>query len=171
MFASQGCPTCHGADGGAQTEAAQKLEPQPANFLDPERTAAVSPHRAFHAISFGVPGTAMQAYPQLSEAQRWDLAFYVLSLRHAHADYAAGKRAFDRARPALPRSAAGLAGLTEDDILAKLGALPAAERAAGARLSARPQRRSIAERRREAGSSLQPARIALQRGLAAYRAR
>src|SRR6185436_11383564 len=57
LFSSQGCTTCHGADGGAQTEAAQKLQPRPANFLDPERTATVSPHRAFHAISFGVPGT------------------------------------------------------------------------------------------------------------------
>jgi high-affinity iron transporter len=168
LFASQGCPTCHGADGGAQTEAAQKLEPRPANFLDPRRTAAVSPHRAFHAISFGVPGTAMQAYPQLSEAQRWDLAFYVLSLRHAHADYAAGKRAFDRARPVLPRSAAGLAGLTEDDILAKLDAVPAADRAQvlGYLRGAAAFDASAAV---EVGSSLQPARIALQRGLAAYR--
>jgi high-affinity iron transporter len=168
LYASQGCPTCHGADGAAQTEAAQKLEPHPANFLDPERTAAVSPHRAFHAISFGVPGTAMQAYPQLSEAQRWDLAFYVLSLRHAHADYVAGKRAFDRARPALPRSAAGLAGLTEDDILAGLDAIPAAERpqVLGYLRAAAPFDASAAA---EAGSSLQPARLALQRGLAAYR--
>lgn len=122
LYAQSGCVTCHGPDGSAQTDAAAKLEPRPANFLDAGRMATVSPYRAFHALSSGVPGTAMVAYPQLSEAARWNLAFYVLSLRHAAVDLAAGKRALVTAAIAVP-SAAELSALSEEDLTGMLGAI------------------------------------------------
>ncbi|MFI5308284.1 MAG: FTR1 family protein [Polyangiales bacterium] len=167
-YVQQGCATCHGADGSANTEAASKLTPHPANFLDPARVASVSPHRAFHAISFGLQGTAMQAFPQLSDAQRWSLAFYVLSLRHAHADLDAGKATFERSGAELPTSAAGLAGQTDEDLSAALSGLGSLERAqALAYLRARAPFEANAG---AAGTRLSLARKLLHAGLAAYRA-
>lgn len=124
LYAENGCATCHGQDGSAATEAAQKLDPRPANFLDPERVATVSPHRAFYAISFGVGGTAMLGYPKLSEHERWSLAFHVLALRHAGVDRAAGRAALTTL-PAVPTDAARLSALTEDELRAALAGLPA----------------------------------------------
>lgn len=91
LYKAKACNTCHGDDGSANTPTAAALDPQPANFLDEERVSTVSPHRAYHALTFGVPGTAMTAYSALNDNERWSLAFYVLSLRHAKADVARGK--------------------------------------------------------------------------------
>jgi high-affinity iron transporter len=116
LFRSQGCNNCHGDDCAAHTPAAAALDPHPANFLDAERMATVSPHRAFHAISFGVPGTAMLAFAALSDAERWSLAFYVLSLRHLNADVSRGQRAFADAHASAPQDARGLSALSEEQL-------------------------------------------------------
>lgn len=120
LYRSSGCTTCHGDSGGADTEAAKKLSPPPANFLDAERVASVSAHRAFFAISYGVSGTGMTSYRVLSEADRWSLAFYVLSLRHDATLAARGKQAFTTAAIDQPRSARALATLTDEELRAKL---------------------------------------------------
>jgi high-affinity iron transporter len=123
-YRAQGCDGCHGADGSGNTPAAATLTPRPANFLDPQRVATVSPQRAFSAITFGVPGTAMKGYkPALDDTLRWSLAFYVLSLRHLSADLAAGKRVFERAHAPAPTSAKELSALTEEDLTAKLAVI------------------------------------------------
>ncbi len=132
LYRAQTCNTCHGDDGGANTPLARSLDPHPANFLDAQRVATVSAHRAFHAISHGVPGTAMRAFDALSETQRWSLAFYVLSLRHASADVAEGRRVFDAADKPTPNDARGLASLTEEELIAKLAKIPDAKARANA---------------------------------------
>jgi high-affinity iron transporter len=169
LYAQQGCVTCHGADGSANTEAAAKLDPRPANFLDPERMAAVSPHRAFFALTFGVQGTAMQPFRQLNDEQRWSLAFYVLSLRHAADVSEAGKQAL-AAVPNVPRDPGSLATLTEDELRERLAPIadPAARAAALAYL--RAEAPFVQQSAQSAGSSLFAARAALQRGVASYRA-
>jgi high-affinity iron transporter len=165
LYAREGCPSCHGADGSANTQAARALDPQPANFLDAERMLAVSPHRAFYAISFGVGGTAMTAYPKLSEAERWSLAFYVLSLRHARTDAAAGLAALDRAAPSFPPTARGLSGLTDEDLLHALAKLPAAEQHAALGYLRAEAPFTVRE-----GGGLSLTLSRLNEGLAAYRA-
>ncbi|EAU69335.1 cytochrome c/FTR1 family iron permease [Stigmatella aurantiaca] len=75
------CASCHGVDGRAQVSIAQTMEPQPANFQDPETMEGLTPYKAFNTTSFGVPGTAMPGFPTLSEDERWSLAFYVFTLR------------------------------------------------------------------------------------------
>jgi high-affinity iron transporter len=132
LYARQGCNSCHGDDGSARTPTAAALNPKPANFLDPERVAAVSPHRAFHALTFGVPGTAMVAYPALSDAQRWSLAFYVLSLRHQTADLGLGRRAFEAGGKPAPANFATLSEMSDEDLEAKLRSLPDAQSRAAA---------------------------------------
>jgi high-affinity iron transporter len=168
LYVSQACNSCHGEHGGADTVVARTLNPPPANFLDAERVASVSPHRAFYAISFGVAGTGMKAYAHLSEADRWSLAFYVLALRHTRGDLEAGRRGLERSGAALPTTAAGLAALGEDEIGAQLAAASAtpAERA-----HALAYLRAAApfERRAAHSSNLLVARSELRAGVDAYR--
>lgn len=76
------CASCHGATGGADTDAARELTPPPRNFRDPEVMHILTPARAFNALADGVTGTAMPAFTELSLADRWDLSFYVFTLRH-----------------------------------------------------------------------------------------
>lgn len=115
LYTRQGCVRCHGPEGGANTEAARKLEPPPADFLDPERMATVSPHRAFYAITFGVEGTGMPPAPQLSDAERWSLAFYTLSLRHPQHLVDQGRKVLQQA-PAIEDSPKALARMTDEEL-------------------------------------------------------
>src|SRR6185295_11378283 len=71
------CAGCHGVDGTGDGAAAAKLEPAPSNFHDAERMSQRSAYGLYNAISLGVNGTAMVAFKQLSDAERWALAFYV----------------------------------------------------------------------------------------------
>lgn len=79
---AQGCASCHGARGDADTERARTLLPSPASFRDPARLADLSPYRVYNALTFGVPGTGMASFDALSPADRWSLAFYVFRLGH-----------------------------------------------------------------------------------------
>ncbi len=76
------CTTCHGVTGKGDTARAATLTPRPTNFHDPEVGAALTPYRAANTIRFGVNGTAMVPFTFLSNEDRWDLAFLVVSLRH-----------------------------------------------------------------------------------------
>ena len=78
------CAQCHGATGkgdGAGRESMKPKTPLPANFTDPERIGGLSPFKVFNTASFGIEGTAMASFAALSEEQRWQVAFYVFSLR------------------------------------------------------------------------------------------
>ncbi|MBK7865286.1 MAG: cytochrome c [Archangiaceae bacterium] len=75
------CAVCHGATGGGDGPTAAQLSPRPESFLSDDVVNPMSPWRAFVAITWGVHGTAMVGFNALSEAERWSLAFYVLTLR------------------------------------------------------------------------------------------
>ena len=80
----ENCAQCHGVTGkgdGPGRETMNPKNPAPANFTDLERMASLSPFKAFNTATFGVEGTAMASFAALSEEQRWQVAFYVLSLR------------------------------------------------------------------------------------------
>ena len=76
------CASCHGVTGRADTEAARKLTPPPVSFFDEEKMPGVAPQLAFHALTFGLNGTGMPSFGSLPAQQRWNLAFYVVGLRH-----------------------------------------------------------------------------------------
>lgn len=117
----QHCASCHGATGQANTPQAALLNPKPANFLDPNVADAMTPFRVANTVRFGVAGTAMVPFAQLSDADRWDLAFFVVSLRHANTEPAEGAPTYALAELAT-RSDASLradleaAGLSKDRI-------------------------------------------------------
>lgn len=81
------CATCHGVTGAADTEVAKALEPPPANFLDAERMATLTPYKVFNTTSFGIPGTGMAAFDSLPEDTRWAQAFHIFTLRQPPCDH------------------------------------------------------------------------------------
>ncbi len=76
------CLSCHGVSGNGDGPDSKGLNPMPRNFHDKERMEFVSPFQAFNTVKLGIEGTSMVANPTLSESEIWDVAFYVISLRH-----------------------------------------------------------------------------------------
>lgn len=74
------CATCHGIEGKGNGILAANLSPEPTNFTDKDRADNRSILGLFDAISNGLDDTAMPAFTQLKEQDRWSLAFYVASL-------------------------------------------------------------------------------------------
>ena len=79
---AQHCSGCHGADGRADTPRAAELTPRPADFHHADVSRKLSPLRVFTTLRFGVPKTAMAPFDFFSDAEKWDVAFYVRSLDH-----------------------------------------------------------------------------------------
>ncbi len=77
------CATCHGAEGRGDGPAAKGLDPAPANFLDDARMANRSVYGLYNTITLGVTGTSMAAFGQLSEDERWALAFFAANAGRA----------------------------------------------------------------------------------------
>jgi high-affinity iron transporter len=77
---AENCAACHGAQGRGDGPAARGMEPRPANFQDAARMGKRDAYSLYNTITLGVSGTAMQPYAQLSEDDRWGLAFHVASL-------------------------------------------------------------------------------------------
>ena len=76
------CASCHGEKGDGQSAIAAAMNPKPANFHNAERMSTITPYKVFNTTTFGISGTLMPAFPQLSDSQRWSLAFYIFTLRH-----------------------------------------------------------------------------------------
>lgn len=74
------CAVCHGATGQGNGPMAAQLEPMPTNFMDKERAENRSILGLYDAIANGIDDTAMPAFGQITEQQRWSLAFYAGSL-------------------------------------------------------------------------------------------
>ena len=145
---AQGCSECHGAKGDADTPRAQKLDPHPARFKDPERLGLLSPYRVYNALTFGVPGTAMASFDALSPTDRWSLAFFVFRLGH-EGEAEAGPVAM---------TLADLAVRTDHDILEAL------------RLEAHPSpEKGLVHARREAAFTEPPTGVGVDRTRAMLR--
>src|SRR3954471_3033909 len=145
---AQSCAACHGADGHPNLSLG--LETKPPDFRT--EAGALSPRRVFSASTYGVPKTQMPAFDTgLSDAERWDVAFYVLSLAHP----GASPRGLDLARAALaPTSYVELASLSDDELRGRLSA---------AGLSAQDQAAALAALR--AGPFAEAAQPAREQGL------
>jgi high-affinity iron transporter len=69
------CVRCHGAEGYGDGPESKMLNPKPANFHDATRMGKRSVYGLYSTISLGVAGTAMPEFSQLSDDERWALAF------------------------------------------------------------------------------------------------
>ncbi len=70
------CAVCHGHRGDGRGTV-RGLDPPPASFVERDD---LSPFRVYTVLHFGAAG--MPAFHHLSDGDKWDVAFYVLSLRH-----------------------------------------------------------------------------------------
>ncbi|MHB1121351.1 MAG: FTR1 family protein [Ramlibacter sp.] len=80
LFAAQ-CAACHGAQGRGDGPAAQGMEPPPSDFHDQARMNVRSIYGLYNTITLGIGGTPMRAFAELSNADRWALAFLVSAMR------------------------------------------------------------------------------------------
>jgi len=94
------CVACHGAAGNGDGPAAVGMEPVPTNFHDAERWGQRTLFGLYSTISAGVDDTAMRGFAELSDAERWDLAFYVGRMAVASEDAAAGQAIWKAHGPA-----------------------------------------------------------------------
>jgi high-affinity iron transporter len=88
------CAACHGADGRGDGPAAANLDPKPTDFHDAARQKQRSLYGLYNTITLGVDGTSMTSFSQLSDSERWGLAFYVGGLGTDEQTLAAGEAAF-----------------------------------------------------------------------------
>ena len=70
------CSGCHGADGRGQTEGGRALRPVALNLVD----FRLGSGRVLQALQFGVPGSSMPSWSELSEDQLQAVASYVQTL-------------------------------------------------------------------------------------------
>ena len=80
LFAGQ-CTACHGAQGRGDGAAARGMNPAPSDFHDQARMNVRSIYGLYNTITLGVGGTPMRAFGELSDADRWALAFFVSAMR------------------------------------------------------------------------------------------
>jgi S1-C subfamily serine protease/mono/diheme cytochrome c family protein len=76
------CALCHGIMGAGDGWAArEEMKPRPTAFRG-DWLERLSPRQVYNAISLGVDGTAMPSFADAyTEAQRWDVAFFTMTLR------------------------------------------------------------------------------------------
>ncbi len=77
----QVCASCHGSKGDGKGPAGAALTPRPTDFQKPLKewpNTMGDPQKIFQVISKGIPNSAMIAWPQYSEQQRWALAYTVM---------------------------------------------------------------------------------------------
>jgi high-affinity iron transporter len=79
LFA-QNCSQCHGLTGAGDGPSSGNFNPPPTNFTD-SKLQGLGPFHFYNVIKLGVPGTAMAAFDHFSEAEIWNLAFYVEVLK------------------------------------------------------------------------------------------
>lgn len=73
----ENCALCHGETGQGNGNLAKTLSPKPTDFTDQSRALNRSLLGLYDAITNGLEGSAMRSFNNLSERQRWSLAFYV----------------------------------------------------------------------------------------------
>lgn len=94
LFQAQ-CVSCHGTQGNGDGPLAAKLEPKPIAFTDHARARERSLFALHQVITNGVPGTSMQSYKALPDADRWALAAFVGTLAYSETDQAAGAKLWE----------------------------------------------------------------------------
>lgn len=94
------CAGCHGATGAGDGTAGAALDPPPTDFRDRMRAGQRSVYALYNTITLGVDGTGMAGFGQLSDADRWALAFHVSRFGASDEERAQGEANWPAARAA-----------------------------------------------------------------------
>lgn len=116
------CVPCHGATGHGDGQFSKVLTPKPANFHDDVRMSQRSVYGLYNTISLGVGNTAMRAFSQLSDEDRWGLAFLVSNFRTTPEQIEQGRKLWQsRSHQGPTPDMAALTTLTGNEIIARYG--------------------------------------------------
>jgi len=111
------CAQCHGILGAGNGPVAPNFNPPPTNFTNGSTVGGLSPFKVYNTMSFGIEGTAMPSFTQLSEDDKWNIAFYVLSLRFSQKDSKEGGKIFKSANiPDSIKEPKTLSSLSDDEL-------------------------------------------------------
>ncbi|MBX7098389.1 MAG: c-type cytochrome [Myxococcaceae bacterium] len=108
---AQLCGACHGEQGKGDGAAAATQHPPPVSFQDDDVMNPLSPLDVFFLLTSGSFESAMPSFEALSDEERWELAFFVFTLRHAACPAPAGA----------PVPLAELARLSDGELNARRG--------------------------------------------------
>jgi len=123
LLFSEHCSGCHGATGLGNGALAKGLDPQPANFHDAERQRARSVHGLYNTLTLGVGGTSMRAFKELSDDDRWALAYLTANWGATPEQLAQGKALWEASKPrTMFTDQAAIAGRSPADVAAAGGA-------------------------------------------------
>lgn len=111
LYQSQ-CAACHGVSGHADGPLAAKLNPLPIALDDHERARQRSVFSLQQIITRGVDGTAMPSFAQLSEDDRWSIAYFASTLSYSQAERQAGAKLWS-SRPDMHAAVPTLAKLSQ----------------------------------------------------------
>ncbi|MFC7287320.1 cytochrome c/FTR1 family iron permease [Herminiimonas glaciei] len=90
------CAACHGATGRGDGPLAKGMDPEPSDFHEEGRMKVRSIYGLYNTIALGVGGTPMRAFTEITEEDRWALAFFVGTLRGSEEDVKAGEAAWKK---------------------------------------------------------------------------
>lgn len=74
---AENCAGCHGATGKGDGPLGKRLDPKPVDFTDLDRARERSVFALYQVIGQGLEGTPMRSFAELSDDDRWALAFVV----------------------------------------------------------------------------------------------
>ncbi|MCY1169582.1 FTR1 family protein [compost metagenome] len=111
LYQSQ-CAACHGLTGHADGPLASKLNPPPIALADHERARERNVFALQQIITQGVKGTSMRSFSELTDEERWNIAYFASTLSYTDRDRQTGARLWS-SRPDLRLAIPGLAKLSE----------------------------------------------------------
>ena len=77
------CAACHGASGKGDGPVAFAVKPPPRNLVSDPFKAGDTVEQIYATVTKGLPNTTMVGYPQIKDADRWAVAYYVRAFRTA----------------------------------------------------------------------------------------
>lgn len=89
------CIACHGATGHGDGPLAASLTPPPIALSDKVRAKERSVFSLQQIISHGVSGTSMPSFSQLSESDRWAIAYFASTLSYSDSEREAGRKIWE----------------------------------------------------------------------------
>ncbi|MBI5463032.1 MAG: cytochrome c/FTR1 family iron permease [Gammaproteobacteria bacterium] len=97
---SDNCAACHGLTGQGNGIQARSMDPAPTDFTNGERYGQRTVYGLYSTISAGVGDTAMRGFTELSDEDRWSVAFLVGQMATTETARDAGKAALAAKAPA-----------------------------------------------------------------------
>lgn len=86
------CASCHGVTGHADGPLAAKLSPPPIALADHDRARERSVFSLQQIITQGIDGTSMPSFAQLTDDERWAIAYFASTLSYSAAERQAGAK-------------------------------------------------------------------------------